>query len=277
MNCEICDAQMKFYSSFKGFSIYKCKSCGFGRANVSVDDVKELYEGSYFATYYGANSSIFGTCKSAELDDNSSIDSSKKWWLDRFVSGNNIRVLEVGPGAAPTVQRYLAGSRQGVAYETVEFSRTACDELERRGIAYHCGLIYQSDIAKTIANRFDYVVGTEVIEHDLHPHDFVRGLAQALRPGGRACLTTGNFDGLTARLMRGRWYYLHPPVHVCFYSPRSVKILFERNGFENVQVDCIGTRYYSLHERFPVPGFLPLIRALQVPTGMTIVAEKMPT
>lgn len=274
MKCEICGAKMRFYSHHKGIPINKCTRCGFGRAEVSPDDLKGLYEGRYFEIYYGENESVFGTSLNNEVSRQPSVDGSKKWWIDTFAPGNEISVLEVGPGISAAFHSYLANSRTGVKYEAVEFSSVGCHELNKLGIKTYCGLIYDQEVITQVADRFDYVIATEVIEHDLRPLDFVTGLAKAIRPGGRVCLTTGNFNGLTARVMGARWYYLHPPVHVCFFTPKAAKILFEMAGFKTVRIDCVGLNYYKLSRRVPVPGLLPLVRALQVPTGMTIWAEK---
>ncbi len=273
MRCQVCDAPTVPYSVHNSFSIFKCQQCGFGQADVAASDIEDLYEGSYFTTYYGNNESAFGQSKQAELSDAGSMDASKKWWIDTFVPGNNIRVLEIGPGASSAVQRYLAASRTNVMYEAVEFSKIACSALNKLGVTTHCGTIYDADVVSRVSGRFDFVIGTEVIEHDIHPQNFVSGLAQALRPGGRVCLTTGNFDGLTARITRGHWYYLHPPVHVCFFTPRSVSILFAKLGLRNVKTDCLGLNYYKMYKKLPIPGFLWLVRKLQIPTGMTITAE----
>jgi hypothetical protein len=118
------------------------------------------------------------------------------------------------------------------------------------------------------------VVATEVIEHDPDPRGFAQGMFDALRPGGVACPSTGNFDGIMARIKKNEWYYLDPPAHPVYYTPRSIVRLLKDVGFSAVDVECIGYNYIELYLRYPVPGFLQLVQMIRLPTGMTVVATK---
>ena len=172
------------------------------------------------------------------------------------------------------VPRYLQTYRKTVDYEAVELSVSVSESLRNLGYIVHTGSIYADRVASVVAGKFDCVIATEVIEHDLHPSRFVAGLFNALRVGGAVCLTTGNFDSVMARFKGPGWYYLDPPAHVSFYTPRSIKKLFYDIGFRQVRIDCIGSTYLKFHANFPLPGFLWLIDRLQIPTGMTICATK---
>lgn len=264
MHCKICGGPMSRYASYGKFEVEKCRDCGFGQTNVTEADIRDFYESAYFS----GDTARFSQSHEEEIDE------GKKWWIDRFVQGQDISCLEIGPGPAAMVPRYLGRTRSRLSYEAVEVSQSASEHLRERGLVVHTGKIYDDDISTAVGRRFDHVVATEVIEHDLDPRRFVSGMLDALKPGGRACLTTGNFDGLVARLKGPKWYYLDPPAHVVFYTPRSVRRLFAECGFRKVAVHCVGMSYIRLQQRLPIPGLLRLVDALQVPTGMTIYAEK---
>jgi SAM-dependent methyltransferase len=264
MRCKICGGPTSKYASYGKFELEKCRECGFGQTNVTPDDIRDFYESAYFS----GDTARFSQSHEEEIDQ------GKKGWIDKFVQGQDISCLEIGPGPAAMVPGYLAKTRSRLSYEAVEVSRDASEQLRERGFVVHTGKIYDDDIGEAVSGRFDYVVATEVIEHDLNPMKFVSGMFDALRPGGRACLTTGNFDGMVARFKGAKWYYIDPPAHVVFYTPRSARRLFIDAGFRKVSVNCVGLSYIRRNQRFPIPGLLQLVHALQLPTGMTIYAEK---
>jgi SAM-dependent methyltransferase len=262
--CLVCGGALREYAAHGRWTVAKCRDCGFGQTNVTEKDLAGFYESEYF----DGNRARF--CQKAQDE----ISENKKWWLDRFVQGEHLRCLEIGPGPAAMVPGFLADNRSGFSYSAVEISRAASDQLRKRGYEVFTGKIYDEQISARVAGRFDYVVATEVIEHDTNPRGFVCGVFSALRPGGRACLTTGNFDGLTARFKGASWSYLDPPAHVCFFTPRSVHKLFTNAGFCDVRVHCVGLNYIRLYQRFPIPGMLAAVHWLRLPTGMTICAQK---
>ena len=264
MHCRACNGRLMDFASRGGFQIYKCEDCGFGQTNVTPEDIRHFYEKDYFD----------GKVARFSQADTEKADFAKAWWIDRSVRPGDVDCLEVGPGPAGMVAEYLRETRPAVKYEAVEVSEDASGVLRGRGFSVHTGKVYDSAIKSALHQKFDCVIATEVIEHDLDPESFIRGMYDALKQGGRACLTTGNFDGLTARVTGRNWYYLDPPAHVVFYTPRSVEKLFLGAGFSGVSVQCVGLNYVRLHRKLPVPGLLKLIHALQVPTGMTICAVK---
>lgn len=263
--CTICGGALMHYASYQGkWNVLKCRECGFGKSNVTSADIESFYESDYFG----------GKTAKFSQDHEEQIDSGKKWWVDTFVSGNDINCLEVGPGSAAMIPKYMMKTRSGFKYEAVEISHIASRHLTDCDLSVHTGRIYDTEISDVVRGRFDYVIATEVIEHDLDPARFATGLYNSLRAGGRACLTTGNFDGMTARIKGSAWYYIDPPAHVCFYTPRSATRLFKKAGFRNVRIHCVGLNYVRLRQKYPIPGFLQLVHALQIPTGMTICAQK---
>lgn len=264
-SCTICGGKLLLYAAYdQGWRVFKCVRCGFGQTNVTEDDINAFYE----ADYFGGLSARF------RQDQEEQIDEARIWWIDNFIRGDDISCVEIGPGSAAMVPKYLARTRPDVRYEAVEVSHFASTHLSENGINVHVGKVYDVDIASLLGNRFDCAVATEVIEHDLHPRRFVGGLYNLLKPGGTACLTTGNFNGLTARWKGRSWYYLDPPAHVCFYTPRSAKLVFTEAGFRDIRIHCVGLNYVRLHRRYPVPGMLKFVDWLQIPTGMTITARK---
>jgi 2-polyprenyl-6-hydroxyphenyl methylase/3-demethylubiquinone-9 3-methyltransferase len=263
--CKICGSgSLREYAVVNSFQIWKCRGCGFGQTAITSEDTEQFYDPDYFNG---------GKARFSQATDDQ-ISPAKKWWIDRYVSASSKDILEIGPGPAAMVGQYLKSTRADVSYEAVEISSFACEAVRGAGFRVHNGTIYASEIEPACRGRFDTVIATEVIEHDPDPRRFAQGMFDALRPGGAACLTTGNFDGLMARIKKEKWYYLDPPAHPVYYTPKSIGRLLKDVGFKDLQVECMGSNYVDLYLRYRIPGLLQLIQLSRLPTGMTVVATK---
>jgi SAM-dependent methyltransferase len=263
--CKICGSDsMRAYAAVNGFQIWKCRACGFGQTAIASEDIRLFYDQQYFDG---------GKARFSQAA-NDEIPPSKKWWIDRYVPGKSRDFLEIGPGPAAMLGHYLASTRADISYEVVEISDFAGEAVRGAGFHVHSGTIYAPAVEAACRGRFDTVIATEVIEHDPNPRRFAQGMFDALRPGGAVCLTTGNFDGIMARVKKGRWYYLDPPAHTVFYTPRSITRLLRDAGFRDINIEYIGSNYVDLYLRYPVPGLLELVQMIRLPTGMTVVATR---
>lgn len=83
--------------------------------------------------------------------------------------------------------------------------------------------------------RYDVVIASEVIEHVLHPNDFLKTIKRALAPNGRLLLTTQNSNAIHYRLRmlfgRFRW----DPTHLRLYSRPELETELQLGGFEIVR------------------------------------------
>lgn len=97
-------------------------------------------------------------------------------------------------------------------------------------IAQSKGIILAGDRLEQVAlgQRVDAACAFDVIEHLADPAMALRALAQSLREGGLALLSTGDPDHWRWRLMRGAYWYAALPAHVAFPSRRWM----ERQGRE---------------------------------------------
>ncbi len=265
MNCKICgSSEVRSYCAKNNFEIYKCADCGFGQTNVSEQDLVNFYDKEYFS----------GGKARFSQDENAVVEKEKKYIIENLLQADFKNLLEIGPGAGGMIGRYLQEAHPKVTYEAVEISEFASESLRARGFQVHTGKVYDPAITQRCSSRFDCVLSTEVIEHDLNPHKFATAIYDSLKPGGRACLSTGNLDGGMSRWNKEKWYYLDPPAHVCYYSDRSIKRLFTDVGFKNVRVNRYGFNYIRLYQKYHIPGFLKAISMSGISTGMFVIAEK---
>jgi hypothetical protein len=69
---------------------------------------------------------------------------------------------------------------------------------------------------------------------------------ELLVPGGLLYVSNSpNWRSFGARLERDLWYGIQPTGHVWQFTPRTLRTIFERNGFR-----VVGERTYNLHRDF---------------------------
>jgi len=268
MVCRICPNPVEFYLRKNGFDIYLCPSCGFGQTDVTLNQIAEFYNQSYFQ----GHSAHFAQAENIPLPPR------YRFWIEKQLAAipqsASMKVLEIGPGLGGPLAAYFEQVRPDIQYTAIEFSEYAAQRLCARGLDVRCGRVVDTQFLDEFSGRFDLVFGTEVIEHDLEPHAFVRAVGQMLKPGGRAAFTTGNIQGLMARYKHADWYYLDPPAHVSFYSPRSARQVFLSEGFSNPRATRYGFRHIEWKLKTRIPGLLLLTHLANISTGMTISAHR---
>jgi len=267
--CKVCDSgKTQLLYNIRGYDIYRCKNCGFGQVDISVDELRSFYDEAYFS----------GERAQFQQAIDAPLSAAMRYWLEEFLPpvrpGVSHNMLEIGPGLSGAVARHLSLTRPDIVYEAVELSEYAAQHLRRRGFVVHCGVIGAPEIAAVCSGRFDIVIGTEVIEHDPNPKDFAKSVYDYLKPQGLCRFTTGNLNGFMARWHKQEWYYFDPPAHVSYFSPPSVDRLFRGAGFRGVDSYRTGFNYINLKLRARLPGILTLAHWLSIPTGMVIRASK---
>ncbi|HEX8422370.1 MAG TPA: class I SAM-dependent methyltransferase [Pyrinomonadaceae bacterium] len=152
--------------------------------------------------------------------------------------GRRGRFLDVGCGRGEVVR---AAQELGWEAEGCDLSEAFVRYArEVNGVKAHAATLEQMRFPEA---SFDAVTLVEVIEHLYEPAETVRELSRIVRPGGLVYLSTPNEESVYQSLgnlyykARGRdWVVNLCPTwnlyHVHGFSPRSLRYLLERNGFE---------------------------------------------
>ncbi|MDE2490927.1 MAG: class I SAM-dependent methyltransferase [Elusimicrobia bacterium] len=139
-------------------------------------------------------------------------------------------MLEVGCGKG----RFLeAAKRKGYRVYGIEPSSRSFAVASRlvRGFIAPIGF---EDIA-TVADfprEYEFVMLWHVLEHLDAPDSLLAQARRLLSDGGRLVIAVPNFASLQARVGGANWYHLDPPRHVHHFTPRSLRLLAEKCGFE---------------------------------------------
>ncbi len=268
MKCRICDAETKPYLHKNGYEVLQCTRCGFGQVDVSAKDIESFYEQAYFA----------GETAHFAQEENCAIPDTHRYWiqqyLERLPKNQPLRVLEIGPGLGAPIAGYFQRERPEIEFAAIEISDYATERLRASGFNIFGGRVTEPATLDACRGRYDLIFGTEVIEHDPEPHEFVRAVHDMLKPGGWAAFTTGNLNGWMARWNREKWYYLDPPAHVSYYTPRAVQRLFSAEGFDRIDARRYGFNYIRLKLKTRLPGVLALSHLSNISTGMCLSARR---
>lgn len=87
---------------------------------------------------------------------------------------------------------------------------------------------------------FDVVTAIEVLEHVTSPRDEILRIAELLRPGGCAYLTTPNFASISRRLLGARWRAVEYPEHLNLFTPATLNGLLAHAGLRRTDVRTTG-------------------------------------
>ncbi len=156
-------------------------------------------------------------------------------WLEQWEKHRKTgAVLDVGCGMGHFLE--VAKTRGWNACGT-EFTPEAVQTCRDKGLDVRLGVLAD---AKFSDNAFDVVLWIEVIEHILNPLEDLTQMHRLLRPGGLVFVTTPNFAGLTRRILGPRTPFIEYPEHLSYYTPRTLKRVFEKAGFRTLKIETTG-------------------------------------
>lgn len=196
--CDLSDVDSRFFRLL-------CSKCGYIQyATDETIDSTDYEESQRYENYHGS-SAVF-------------------LWHHRYVLRkiqeigltNSSRILDFGcfDGFVVSKLRQLGFNAYGVDWN----KKALATGLEKYDI--------EGRLSDTITGRFAAVLAMEVLEHFQSPEEFFNVLADKLDSGGFLFLSCPSSQSLYRPLAD------FPPHHFSRFSPKSLKLLVERFGFE---------------------------------------------
>ncbi len=142
------------------------------------------------------------------------------------------RLLEIGCGKGLLLRE---ARTRGYAAEGVELSPSSAEEARLlSSVPIHC------EALETFAERqpsagYDVVVARHVIEHLRDPAGAIRTMHSLLLPGGLLALIVPNGRALASRAFGRHWEWMAPPIHLHYFSAKSLKLLLTSLHFRQVK------------------------------------------
>jgi len=165
------------------------------------------------------------------------------------------QVLEVGCGLG-----YLTYALHVAGYDAtgVDVSEISVNRATQTYGPYY-KRIGLDDLSELDGKRFRFIVLTEVIEHVMEPVAFLNSLKRLLADDGMILLTTPNKSAFPPEAL---WMTDAPPIHLWWFSERSMSLLAERAGlrcnlFRGYVSDNPGYHYWNRTDDISKPMFVP--------------------
>jgi SAM-dependent methyltransferase len=203
----------------RGYPIVRCDSCSLVFANPQVDEsvvLDEYREG-------GSNDLWVDV-----------LTSPRQLEMDREKFGDILDELEPYRGDGTILD---VGTSIGL------FLRLAHDrgwtgpgtEFGKRALAYARDEL-DLDVVETpieeLDGEYDVVTVLSVLEHVNRPREFLGHVRRLLKPGGATYLIVPNVDSLACRVLHEDAATFDGRNHLLYFSPRTLRDLLEREGFE---------------------------------------------
>ena len=177
--------------------LWKCINCesGFIQNFILEKDAQELYSSGESNVRW--SSVTFEEAKPKGVTDA----------LTRLLTVNS-KVLDVGCAKGDFLD--FAKSK-GCSTYGLEYSTSSLDVIKANGHFAYSRL-------EDINQKFDLITAFDVVEHLYDINNFIDVFMEKLSPGGCIVAVTGDISCLSARISRGRWWYVSYPEHILFPS-----------------------------------------------------------
>lgn len=217
--CPICGGTTRQFtqktSHGQVWEIRKCNTCGHGFVanRPSLEKLKEIYSGD---THH--------SCETPEsLDLESRVDCRTLAADITKLSPERGRSLDIGCGNGG-FSYHLA--KQGYKPTLIDLDpRAQRAATAIPGAEFH--LVALEDFADK--GPFSAIIMSQVLEHALDPLDWLKRSQRVLSPKGVLAVAVPNFGGVYG-FLGARDPFLIPPVHLNFFTPRSLNLAFEKAG-----------------------------------------------
>lgn len=146
--------------------------------------------------------------------------------------------LEIGTGTGIFLDHLKrAGFKRVVGVEPSSAAIAAAPEHRRAWIQK--GIFREEDHA---LESYDLICCFMTLEHVLDPNTIVSAASKLLRPGGAIALVTHDYRSWVNRLLGSRSPIIDIE-HMQLFSPKSIRLLLNKNKIQSIQVHSFHNRY----------------------------------
>ncbi len=197
--------------------------------------------------------------------------------LDR-IAPDAKSILEFGCGEAPLGAALKA--RQKCRVVGIEIDPRAAAVARKRIDDVYCGDARQ--IVALIREKFDWIIGGDIVEHLDEPWSFLADLRGVCSPGGHLLLSIPNVANaaVVSDLIRGRFDYVYMGLtcvgHLRFFTKRTIEEMLSIAGWTVVEItpqETAATRGREELLAALATARIPHSKEDLIPTGYYVVAR----
>lgn len=244
--CKICQSdkiildQKNLFDNRYGyhgyFDIYLCQNCGFRQ---TYPELKDEQLSNLYTNYYPRKNQNIQELKNNFVFKNNKFDKLQRWF-----NGNNnkcfyhlpakkMKVLDIGCGTGFSL--FFIQKIGGEAYG-IEEDENAARIAKELNLNIEIGNIYNS---KHEEKTFDYIIGSQILEHIPDPALFLKSIKRKLKDDGKIILSFPNANSLTRKIFNHRWIHWHIPYHLSHFSFKNIKFLANIAGLKIEEIKTI--------------------------------------
>ncbi len=223
----MCSSENIYFLNRKNnYEIHRCSDCGHGWVSSEVKD-KDLTD--FYASDEAKKMQYEFPEKVVRKDG--------KRFLKYIETGYPQKgtLLDVGCGRGIYVEVAKEYGWKGVGFDFSSESRKSCQE--RQVPFYESWDALERDCGQHFADQISL---WEVLEHLRDPLEMLVGLKSFLKPDGILSLSTPNYDSSLARQDEKNWMELRPPMHLHYFTPKSLAALLNKAGYQGVFIKTYG-------------------------------------
>lgn len=204
------------------FNLVRCVDC-------SMVFVENMPSKNNIAKYYGSEYYAQNTISNRIM--NKIIMASR---LNKIPKGNIRSILDYGCGNGDFL---LKMKQNGLGISGVEFSKDGRDICSKKLNAK----IFDENEFYELKDKFDVVTLWHVLEHIYEPNEVLAKIRKILKEDGALIISVPNIDSLQFKIFGKNTFHLDIPRHFVHYSPKTLRMLLEKNGFNVIRFN-----YYSM-------------------------------
>jgi SAM-dependent methyltransferase len=209
------------------YRILKCKACGlvYSSPVLRPDEIEQLY-------------------KKSKLNYEAEIENIKETYGRYLKEAMNLvpspqNILEIGCGNGFFLEKALDMGFKNVY--GVEPSKDAVEKADKRIKDRIIIDIFRPGLFNE--NFFDLICFFQTIDHIIDPNELLQNCYKMLRPNGIVFCINHNTEALSTRIL-GERSPIFDIEHIYLFNKSTIKKIFEKNGFEVVNIIDI-TNVYS--------------------------------
>lgn len=149
-------------------------------------------------------------------------------------------ILDIGAGYGVLCEELARILPRGCTVAGIEPSLALGEVCKKKGIPFIQKQMEDIDPSDLPPGKVVAAISFELLEHLHDPAVFLNACFRALPTGALLILTTLSWAGFDLQVLRERSRSIHPPHHINFLTPNSIRILLKQHGFDCCEVTTPG-------------------------------------